>query len=148
MKYKGLYPGQTLVEFALVIPILLLLMLGFFDLGRAVFFTASLSNAVREGARFGIVRSYDEKAIEDEVKNFLFAMPNVSTHLTIESVPTEDATGFYFQTLQVNATYCFVPITPGIKGIIGNGCNEGAVQGIELTAESEMQFEPGIGPTQ
>lgn len=47
--------GQSLVEFALIFPLVLFLLLGFFDLGRAVIYYSSLSNAVREGTRAGIV---------------------------------------------------------------------------------------------
>src|SRR3954451_650830 len=47
--------GQALVEFALVIPIFLLLLVAVFDLGRAVFSYNSLTNAAREGARMAIV---------------------------------------------------------------------------------------------
>jgi Flp pilus assembly protein TadG len=47
--------GQALVEFALVIPIFLLIVLGLFDLGRAVFYHTTLSNASREAVRVGIV---------------------------------------------------------------------------------------------
>ena len=43
--------GQTLVEFALVIPIVILLMLGLFDMGRIVFINNSLSDGARHGAR-------------------------------------------------------------------------------------------------
>ncbi|MBA3236662.1 MAG: pilus assembly protein [Chloroflexi bacterium] len=47
--------GQALVEFALVIPIFLLMMVALFDLGRAVFAYNTLTNAAREGARIAIV---------------------------------------------------------------------------------------------
>jgi Flp pilus assembly protein TadG len=47
--------GQALVEFALVIPIFLLLLMAVFDLGRAVFAYNSVTNAAREGARLAIV---------------------------------------------------------------------------------------------
>lgn len=47
--------GQSLVEFALVLPILLLIFMGILDFGRAVFAYNSLSNAAREGARVAIV---------------------------------------------------------------------------------------------
>jgi hypothetical protein len=47
--------GQALVEFALVIPIFLLVMVALFDLGRAVFAYNTLTNAAREGARLAIV---------------------------------------------------------------------------------------------
>ncbi len=47
--------GQSLVEFALIIPIFLLLLVSIFDLGRAVFAYNTLTNAAREGARMAIV---------------------------------------------------------------------------------------------
>jgi len=47
--------GQAVVEFALVIPIFLLIVVALFDLGTAVFAYNSLTNAAREGARMAIV---------------------------------------------------------------------------------------------
>lgn len=47
--------GQTLAEFALVIPVFLLVLMGLFDLGRAVFIYNGLTNAAREAARLAIV---------------------------------------------------------------------------------------------
>lgn len=47
--------GQDLVEFALVLPLLVLLFFGIIEFGRAVFTYNTLANAAREGARFGIV---------------------------------------------------------------------------------------------
>lgn len=45
--------GQALVEFALVLPILLLLAIGIIDFGRALFVLSEVSNATREAARYG-----------------------------------------------------------------------------------------------
>ena len=47
--------GQALVEFALIIPVFLLIVVALFDLGTAVFAYNSLTNAAREGARMAIV---------------------------------------------------------------------------------------------
>lgn len=47
--------AQSLVEFALVLPILLLLITGLFDLGRAVWQGNTLAYAAREGTRYAIV---------------------------------------------------------------------------------------------
>jgi hypothetical protein len=49
--------GQTLVEFALVLPIFLLMLFGVIDGGRYVFVNSTLSNAAREGARLGSVEA-------------------------------------------------------------------------------------------
>ena len=47
--------GQALAEFSLVIPIFIFLVVGLFDIGRAVFSYNTLTNAAREGARIAIV---------------------------------------------------------------------------------------------
>lgn len=44
--------GQGLTEFALVVPVLLLVAFGLLDLGRAFFAVITISNAAREGARY------------------------------------------------------------------------------------------------
>lgn len=44
--------GVALVEFAIVVPILLLLLVGILDTGRAVNAYVTISNASREGARY------------------------------------------------------------------------------------------------
>jgi Flp pilus assembly protein TadG len=49
--------GQGLVEFALVFPVFILLLMGLFDVGRLVFAYNTLSNASRDGARVAI---YDQ----------------------------------------------------------------------------------------
>ena len=43
--------SQALIEFALVSPVLLLLLFGVIDLGRAIFYYDTLNHAAREGAR-------------------------------------------------------------------------------------------------
>jgi Flp pilus assembly protein TadG len=45
--------GQSLVEFALSSVVLLLLVGGLVDIGRAIYISEALSNAAREGARHG-----------------------------------------------------------------------------------------------
>lgn len=47
--------GQSLVEFALVIPIFVLVIMGIIDLGRAVYGYNTANNAAREAARLAIV---------------------------------------------------------------------------------------------
>jgi len=47
--------GQGLVEFALVVPLILLMFFGIFDLGRAVYAYNTLGNAARQGARVAAV---------------------------------------------------------------------------------------------
>ena len=47
--------GQSMVEFALILPIFVLVLVGIFDLGRGVYAFNTISQAAREGARLAIV---------------------------------------------------------------------------------------------
>jgi hypothetical protein len=47
--------GQALVEFAMVLPIIVLLIAGFIEIGRAVFAYNTIANAARQGARVAAV---------------------------------------------------------------------------------------------
>jgi hypothetical protein len=50
-RYSRQIGGQSLVEFALLLPLFVLLIVGIFDLGRAFFAYIAISNAAREGTR-------------------------------------------------------------------------------------------------
>lgn len=54
--------GQGLLEFALILPVLLLVALGLLDLGRAFFAAIIISNASREGARYLTLHPEDNAA--------------------------------------------------------------------------------------
>ena len=60
--------GQSLVEFALVIPLVLLMFMGIVDAGRAIFAYNALSNGAREGMRLAVVNQ-SEAAIQDKVRS-------------------------------------------------------------------------------
>jgi hypothetical protein len=46
--------SQALIEFALVSPVLLLLLFGVIDIGRAIFYYDTINHAAREGARVAV----------------------------------------------------------------------------------------------
>ncbi len=54
--------GQSIVEFALILPIILLLIMGALDLGRAFFMKIALINAAREGASYLAYHPADKTA--------------------------------------------------------------------------------------
>jgi hypothetical protein len=58
--------SQALIEFALVSPVLLLLLFGIVDIGRAVFYYDTLNHAAREGARTA-VRASNQLPDNDDV---------------------------------------------------------------------------------
>ncbi len=60
--------GVALVEFAMVLPLLLLLFAGLIDVGRGFSQAGVILNAAREGARYGIAHSTDMDR-DDQIKN-------------------------------------------------------------------------------
>ena len=50
--------GQSLVETAMVLPVLAFLTFGLLDFGRAYYFQVAITNAAREGARTAILNIY------------------------------------------------------------------------------------------
>ena len=78
--------GQGLAEFALVFPVFVLLVLGVFDIGRAVFAYNTLTNAAREAARFGMVNQ-DEALIADRAQS-------IAVGIAIDTADP-DLVGFY-----------------------------------------------------
>ena len=63
--------GQGLVEFALILPILLLVLIGILEFARILFIYVNVSNAAREGARYGVVHPMDLGGIENHVTPYL-----------------------------------------------------------------------------
>lgn len=73
--------GQSLAEFALVLPIFLLLFVAVVDFGSAVFTFNSLTNAAREGVRLAIVNQDSASIVaraESQVSVAEINAPNVS----------------------------------------------------------------------
>src|SRR5436305_8964364 len=50
--------GQSMVEMAMVLPVLAFLTFGLLDFGRAYYFQVSVTNSAREGARVAILNIY------------------------------------------------------------------------------------------
>lgn len=80
--------GQSLVEFALVLPVLTLLVFGIIDYGRLFNEFLVISHASREGARAGIVSAATLSVVSTAVKS---AAPNRT--LTIAMNPSTPVRG-------------------------------------------------------
>lgn len=75
--------GQGLVEFALVLPIFLLVFFALLDLGSAVVSYTSLTNAAREGARLAIVNQ-DEPSIVKRAQDASAIVETDSPSVTVD----------------------------------------------------------------
>jgi Flp pilus assembly protein TadG len=138
--------AQSLLEFALILPIVIFLVTGFLDIGRAFFYYSSLTNASREGSRSGLVMNLDtydtvpgpvDTAIKNKVLGYAFGMNTLD--ITVNVVITKNTTTLLFEKVSVTAAYCYVPITPGIISIVKTTCTNGS-KGIQLSAKSVMRY--------
>lgn len=142
--------GQALVEFALVIPLFLLLLMAVFDLGRAVFAYNSVTNAAREGARLAIVNQ-TPALIQQRVIAQTAVAETASPNVTVEfrkTTPNADyatnpVCNAYNGAAPKMALDCvaivrfqttFQPITPLISNIVFGS-------GVTLTATSIQTLE-------
>ncbi len=104
--------GQALLEFALVLPILILFIIGLFDVGYAVFLQNMLANAAREGARTGVILLNTDTAITNRVNA---VAPGLNPQVTIIPSPNRS----FNNPITVTVTYTYVPLTPVLGRITG-----------------------------
>ena len=111
--------GQDLLEFALTLPVLWLLLMGIFDLGRATIFTTVLYSAAREGARYGIVSPDDTAGIEGTVRNkaALLNLDPTAVSVALFDLDTNPAD---VEAVRVGVTYQFTAVTPIVAVLLGS----------------------------
>ena len=63
--------GQSLVEFALIVPILVLLVMGIVEFGRIFMAQQAITNASREGARTGVLPTSSTSDVESTVNTYM-----------------------------------------------------------------------------
>ena len=116
--------GAALVEAALVLPVLILIVFGITEFGRAMFITNTLNNVAREGARRAAVSSpLNASALETELQN-TFPLDKADLNIKIELVtPTS---------VQATVTQAFHPVVPGLLPMI---------DGIVLKGNASMRYE-------
>ena len=128
--------GQGLDEFVLAAPIVFLIILGMVDAGRVVFINNELSEAAREGARFGAVQGRaaaeadgDNTAVSDEVGSRIVVAPTPAITVSCTDLGAAGGSCGGGDLLSVSVSSSVRPITPLIGDIIGT---------FELSAEAQM----------
>jgi Flp pilus assembly protein TadG len=99
--------GQSLVEFAIVLPLFLFIIMVILDLGRAVYYYSAIHNAVREGARYGVT--------DPSTVNIMNATQRLVTGLDVTPVVTITS-----DEIQVSIDYPYHAITPVLFLITGS----------------------------
>jgi len=125
--------GQSLVEFAILLPVLLLLIMGILEFGLMLNSYLTINNSAREGARLGVVvgsKLGSDTEISDLIKKI---SPNLNREdLTINIMPSlagRKSGG----TISVEVKYNYKLTIPIISNILGNV--------MVLKAQTSMRIE-------
>jgi len=128
--------GQSLAELALALPILLALLVGIFEFGRAWNVRQVLTAAAREGARLAVIPGADQTVVEGDIDARLTAAGLDPGDVTTSIVGMGAGTGSE-TTVTLTTGYTFVFLGP-VVSLIGGGSTGGT---ITLAGTSVMRNE-------
>lgn len=129
MKLLKNQKGQSLMEFAIILPLILLIIMGIAQFGMMFNSFLAVQNATREGARLGIVGGTNVE-IKDRI---LSTSPNLKeSNLTIHVTPSQE-TRKSGDPLTVHIVYNYPLTVPIINKMFGNA--------IQLNAQTSMRIE-------
>ena len=105
--------GAALVEFAIVLPVLILLVFGIVDFGRLLYTLNNLTSAVREGARLAAVQPVGtslQGVVQPRVSSYVTSFGG-SSSVTVNVTPATTQATTQFITVQI-VSYPFTFLTP------------------------------------
>lgn len=114
---KNNQKGQSLVEVAITLPVIILIMAGVLDLGRAYFTYVALSDAAAEGAAYAAINPGDttqivERAVESS--NGLLVLDQDQITIQNNSLTAGSP-------ITVTVTYDYALLTPILDSIVPEG---------------------------
>lgn len=129
--------GQALVEFAIIIPILLAVLLGIVEFARAWQIQQVVTNAAREGARFSVLPSTPAGTTEvDSVVQEYMRSANMDMGYYSSSIVNSTTSGDP-DTVTVSYAYTYTLFGP-VMNLLGGGSTPGSVN---LSSTSIMRNE-------
>lgn len=132
--------GAELVEFALVFPLLLLVVLGIVDFGFLFQRMEVVTNAAREGARMAVLPGYATSDVQARVQNYVTSggLPTTASpanpliQVTSVSIPTAPgAPAMSGKRVEVTYTHQYLFIGP-IAGWFGGSFTSVPVRGVAV----------------
>lgn len=137
MKVQGLRPkkeeGASLVEFAILAPLFVVLLFGLVEFGLAMYSKGMITNASREGARFGVVYATPRKTTAEITAKVQEYLANAGLMDTV-NINVTGAQGLSGTPLTVSVTYPYTfQVLPNfVSGLTGP---------LNLTANTVMLME-------
>jgi Flp pilus assembly protein TadG len=136
--------GAELIEFALVLPVLLIVLGGILDMGFLFNNYAVVTNAAREGARVAAVPGWSETDVRNRVNSYLAGSGLTLTGVvtTVDPVAVDIGGGRTINGVKVVVAY---PYTYLILGPIAQMTAGGSIANITLKAAATMRAEVAAG---
>jgi len=136
--------GQAMIETAIVLPILLLVSVSIFEIGRAYQTAQVLTNAAREGARVAVMPGTKVADVQQLVKDYLkngqlggYASATVTVDQNmVLPIGTGNASA---SQVVVSYPFSFMVLNPVAKLVVKNSTTGGS--GIILSGKAEMRNE-------
>jgi hypothetical protein len=136
--------GQALVEFALVVPLLVLIVLGIIDFGRIFYTYEALANAAREGARYCALKPGDTPGTRARVAGELGGLVTPIAGETVCQITNNQATVTAAATVTLVTPFMAKIIDPNTslscagRSIMGRLVGCGGTQNITVRAAATM----------
>ena len=134
--------GAELIEFALVLPVLLLLLAGILDMGFLFKDWEVVTNAAREGARVAALPGWVLVDVQSRVNTYLSDGGLQGTATTTVDATTITVGARTINCIKVTVSY---PHTYLILGPVAQMIQGGSVSNITLKAASTMRTEVAAG---
>ncbi|MCZ2126904.1 MAG: pilus assembly protein [Anaerolineales bacterium] len=126
--------GQSLIEVAISLPVILLILLGAFDIGMALFSYSVLRESAQEGALYGSFNPRNKAEIENRARNIqprkpgeVFSSPvdllskeNVRVDVSAIGAACQGVTNGAANSIQVKVTFKYPILFPFIGRFLGS----------------------------
>jgi Flp pilus assembly protein TadG len=130
--------GQAIVEFALLVPIFLILLFAIVDFGMGFYSWITVTNSAREGARLGAVQATEQQII-DRVHD-ASDLINEDTKMIVTVTNSADTGGQPGESVVVQVDYDYDLITP-LASLVAFVSGDIIGPTLTLSSTAEMRLE-------
>ncbi len=141
--------GQALVEFALLIPIFLILLFAIVDFGMGFYSWITVTNSAREGARVGAVHAplnvasspcFGKGSLEQCIEDRVLDSADLADEDTKMTVTITNAQGQSGESVVVKVDYDYDLITP-LAGLVNFFSGDTIGPTLNLSSTADMRLE-------
>jgi Flp pilus assembly protein TadG len=141
--------GQALAEFALLIPIFLMLMFAIVDFGMGFYSWITVTNSAREGARVGAVHAplnvasspcFGKASLQQCIEDRVLETAGLADQATKMTVTITNAQGQSGESVVVKVDYDYDLITP-LAGLVNFISGDTIGPTLNLSSTADMRLE-------